>query len=289
MHRALILSGIFLAGSGVAVANMPTPIKPIDNPGHSYSWTTQYDQNAALTNRIAPPAGFTRTKCVNGSFCEWLRFVPLKPEGSPVRYHYGGEKVGASNYAVLDLDTGEKDLQQCADAVMRLKAEYHYSRREFSPIAFNFTSGHKVAFNDWRRGSKPIVRGNKVRFTPRKETTDNSYRNFKKYMTIIFSYAGTLSLAKEMKPVSVEQIRPGDVFIRGGSPGHAMMVMDVAENAQGEKVFMLAQSYMPAQDMHIVTNFERPEMGPWYSTEFAETLFTPEWSFKRDELKRFRS
>jgi len=38
-----------------------------------------------------------------------------------------------------------------------------------------------------------------------------------------------------------------------------------------------------------VTNFERPDMGPWYNANFAETLFTPEWSFKRNELKRFKS
>jgi len=47
-------------------------------------------------------------------------------------------------------------------------------------------------------------------------------------------------------------IEPGDVMIRAGSPGHAMLVVDVAEDERGRRIYLLAQSYMPAQDIHIV-------------------------------------
>ena len=47
----------------------------------------------------------------------------------------------------------------------------------------------------------------------------------------------------------------GDVFIKGGFPGHAVVVLDMAENDRtGQRVFLLAQSYMPAQDIHIMKN-----------------------------------
>jgi hypothetical protein len=39
----------------------------------------------------------------------------------------------------------------------------------------------------------------------------------------------------------------GDVFIRGGSPGHAMLVVDMGEDAAGRKIYLVAQSYMPSQ------------------------------------------
>jgi hypothetical protein len=107
-------------------------------------------------------------------------------------------------------------------------------------------------------------------------------------MTFVFRYAGTLSLSKELVPVRLENIQPGDVFIKGGSPGHAVIVMDVTENSKThEKLFLLAQSYMPAQEIHILRNPENTDTFPWYSTNFTGDLETPEWTFTRDELKRF--
>ena len=51
---------------------------------------------------------------------------------------------------------------------------------------------------------------------------------------------------------------------------------------------MLAQSYMPAQDIHILQNFENEEISPWYSVKELEFNFrTPEWTFSINQLKRF--
>src|SRR5262245_19513806 len=71
----------------------------------------------------------------------------------------------------------------------------------------------------------------------------------------------------------------GDVFIQAGYPGHAVIVVDVAKDRQGHKVFLLAQSYMPAQDMQILRNPELRALGPWYDANFGAILRTPEWTF----------
>ena len=172
---------------------------------------------------------------------------------------------------------------------MRLKAEYHYAKQDYANIHFNYTSGHKVSFDDWRKGRKPIVKGNKVRFSAAGETVDNSYRNFRRYMTQIFSYAGTLSLSKEMDSIKVKDIHPGDAFIVGGLPGHAVIVLDVVGHEGGEKMFLLAQSYMPAQDMHVLKNPNAAQDDPWYSANFLAFLDTPEWQFSLKDLKRFKN
>jgi hypothetical protein len=106
---------------------------------------------------------------------------------------------------------------------------------------------------------------------------------------VIFNYAGTSSLSKEMKKVSnLNDIKPGDVFIKGGFPGHAVLVTDVCENkTSGEKLFIIAQSYMPAQDIHILKNPVNKSLSPWYSINFGKELITPEWVFSRDQLMRF--
>lgn len=51
---------------------------------------------------------------------------------------------------------------------------------------------------------------------------------------------------------------------------------------------MIAQSYMPAQDIHILVNSLSRTKTCWYSTEFGNVLKTPEWTFKRSDLKRFK-
>ena len=102
-----------------------------------------------------------------------------------------------------------------------------------------------------------------------------------------FSYCGTLSLSKEMKSIPMSELSPGDVFIKGGSPGHAVLVLDVATNNQGKKIFLLGQSYMPAQDFHVLKNPNNALLSPWYESNFQGQLVTPEWVFERGELKRF--
>jgi len=114
-------------------------------------------------------------------------------------------------------------------------------------------------------------------------------RKFRNYMNYIFSYANTASLKNELKKVSsIQDIKIGDVFIQKGRPyGHAITVMDVATNKKGEKVFMLSQSYMPAQDIHILINPNNLKLSPWYKINKLGNLITPEWSFLYKDLMRF--
>ena len=80
----------------------------------------------------------------------------------------------------------------------------------------------------------------------------------------------------------------GDIFIEGGFPGHAMLVVDMAENIEsGKRVFLLAQSYMPAQNIHIVKNQVKWGLSPWYKADFGDRLYTLEWVFDKDDLMRF--
>jgi hypothetical protein len=255
----------------------------------AYPWLQAYKADDSVAARIAPPAGFEREPVVEGSFAEWLRNLPLKKGRPAVRLYNGNLKANQEAHAaVVDIDTGSKDLQQCADAVMRLRAEYLYSRSDFSGIHFNFTSGDAAQFLKWSEGFRPTVNGNRVSWgktAPR----DNSYASFRAYLNVVFTYAGSASLSKEMvRAASTRDVRAGDVFIEGGFPGHAVIVVDVArEPRTGRRVFLLAQSYMPAQDIHILKNPAGGALAPWYDANMGQTLKTPEWTFRAEHLKRF--
>jgi hypothetical protein len=252
-----------------------------------YPWLEAYDPAQALTYRIAPPAGYGRDSLPAGSFGHWLRQLPLKP-GQPPVHLYDGRLKGnqTAQVAVLDIDTGPRDLQQCADAVMRLRAEYLRACGAFEAIHFNFTSGHRADYLAWQAGQRPRISGNQVSWQA-STRPDASYANFRRYLDCVFTYAGTHSLARELQPVPVAEIQPGDVFIQGGFPGHAVLVADVARHPQtGDKVFLLLQSYMPAQDMHLLHNPSDPDLSPWYALPEGK-LRTPEWTFGPGDLKRF--
>lgn len=233
----------------------------------SYAWPHAPDA-ASLGERIAPPPGYRRQHVTGESFAAWLRGLPTLPGRPEVLLHSGKKKTNQSAHAVvIDIDVGERDLQQCADAVIRLRAEYLWSRGQQEQVAFHYTSGALERFSAW-----PLP---------------HDHAAFRAYLDDIFMYAGTRSLEKELAPASTIEI--GDVFIQGGSPGHAMLVVDLAENPDtGARVFLLLQSYMPAQNVHVVVNPNHTELSPWYATDFGDTLQTAEWTFRRQALRRFR-
>ena len=258
------------------------------------SQTTVSDENAYIfpegkdiQSRFQVPEGFERVAVSKNSFGEWLRKVQLKPHGTKARLFNGELKTPENVYAaVLGFDVGTKDLQQCADAVMRLRAEYFYALGQYNKVHFNFTNGTKAEFNKYAEGYRAVVNGNKVSWV-KNAKADNSYASFRKYMDLVFNYSGTLSLEKELvKKTSWEDIEIGDVVIYGGSPGHCVIVVDMCQNKKtGEKRFLIAQSWMPAQDIHILRNMDNLEISPWYSNRFEGNFESAECTFYKEHLR----
>ena len=186
------------------------------------------------------------------------------------------------------MEIGTSDLQQCADAIMRLRAEYLWHGKRYDEIHFNFTNGFRADYSTWAKGYRISVKGNEVKWYKATDE-DYGYTTFRKYMNIVFSYAGTASLSRELKPVPLSDLQVGDIFIIGGHPGHAMLVVDMAVDGKGNKAILVAQSYMPAQDIHIVTNLSDTVSSPWYiiSQDTKEFNF-PEDYFDSSHIKRFK-
>jgi hypothetical protein len=232
-----------------------------------YAW--QYSPGAeTLAQRIPSPPGFTRIPVAVDSWAAWLRGLPMQHANAPVLIYTGAQKWRQDVHAaVVDIDVGKRDLQQCADAIMRLRGEWLFASERKRDIRFNDTEGKRLSFAARR---------------------DSGYASFRKYMDYVFAYAGTYSLERELKPVPAADIAIGDVFIKGGFPGHAVLVADMAENAQtGEKRFLLLQSYMPAQQIHVLKNPAASDGTPWYPAVFDGELVTPEWKFPSGALRRW--
>lgn len=241
-------------------------------------------EGSTVAARFKPPKDFERSMGAEGSFPAYLQNLPLKPDGSPVLLYDGSEKQANIHAAVVAMDIGNQDLQQCADAVIRLRAEYLYHTGMLDQISFRFTNGFPADFKKWRSGQRIEVKGNLAQWVGGGKASDD-YENLRKYLNKVFAYAGTRSLANELQPAALENLKAGDVFIQGGSPGHCVIVVDMAVNPAGEKRFMLAQSYMPAQEIHILKNLNTPEESPWYTAQDSSELITPQWTFRWEDLK----
>ncbi|WP_414640925.1 DUF4846 domain-containing protein [Archangium sp.] len=269
-----------------AGATSDGPREPTREERARYSWLSVERPIRPLSEVIAPPAGYKRVAVEEGSFGAWLRDLPLRPAGTPVLSFRGEEILAgddASLAAVAELDVGSSNLQQCADSVIRLHAEWQWSRGQKERIAYRFTSGHLASWPRYAAGDRARISGSKVTWV-RSGPADGSRASFRAYLDLVFTYAGTLSLAAEAQRPRREDVRPGDFFVLGGSPGHVVLVLDVARNAQGERVALLGQGFMPAQDFHVLSPGKE---GPWFSLE-TEQVATPFWRpFPWSSLRRF--
>ncbi len=247
------------------------------------------EENNSILTRFSPPLEFERSPVLPGSFGYFLRRLPLKDSSSSVSYFDQSIKENNNIYdAIVDLDIGDKDLHQCADAVIRLRAEYFWHKKNYNRIQFSLTNGMIVPYKKWMKGYRVKVEGNKTSWV-KSGKSSNDYSSFWEYLEFIFTYAGTYSLSKELDSATLDDIKIGDVFIQGGFPGHAIIVVEMVQHKKtGEKMIMLAQSYMPAQEIQILKNMDS-FLSPWYPVDKQmSSLITPEWNFEWSDLKRFK-
>jgi len=281
LHLTLLLTLLCTCGPATS---KPEPIADRASQTTITDWLNSGGKTIAT--RFNPPQGYTRVNTDIQEFGYFLRHQPLKPHSTPVKLYNGDLKANQSVHAaVLDVDVENRDLQQCADAIMRLRAEYLYAAKRYADIHFNFVSGFNAEYKRWRKGERIWVQGNHVDWKPSRGATPD-YKAFRKYLTMVFSYAGTASLVHELKPKEITAIETGDVLIKGGSPGHAVIVVDKAVNDAGEAIVLLAQSYMPAQDIHVLINPLANDGNPWHKvSDFGETIRTAEYTFYAGALR----
>lgn len=237
-----------------------------------------------LSARINPPAGYERVEAEQGSLGEFLRDYPLKKSTGVVKT-WDGKKMEepAGVQAVFKLPLEKSDLQRAAGSVMRVYAEYLWSRKAYDKISFQFNDGFEADYLKWQEG-----------FRIRVDTTgaiwvnggsyDETEDNFKKYMSTVLTYTSADSLEKECKKIKKTQLQTGDIFLQTGTDADAAMVVDVCENKEGQKAFLLAKGGTPAQQFHLLTNPAHEE-DPWYYVEeLVYPLETPEGSFEKGTL-----
>jgi hypothetical protein len=148
-------------------ASDATPRPPTREELTRYPWLSKDARVRPLEVTLAPPSGYTRVAVEPGSFGAWLRGLPLRPEGTPVRDFQGGQVLAGDDprlAAVAELDVGSLNLQQCADTIIRLHAEWLWAQNQKERIAYRFTSGDLASWPRYAAGERAKISGSKVKW-----------------------------------------------------------------------------------------------------------------------------
>lgn len=187
----------------------------------------------------------------NISFAQtWENYIKYFPrKSSTVVRDYKGNILKTHSLGVLDVRINS--VQQCADAAIRLRAEYFYSRKEYTKIEFRLTNGVIVCFDDWAKGYRLHKSSKCITFSQKNGRKGYDRANFEKYLFEVMMYAGSTSLYQELNSTN-KLPKIGDLLIIPGYPGHVVIIID-KKTVKGINYYLFANSWMPAQDIEIIS------------------------------------
>jgi hypothetical protein len=249
----------------------------------------EYAHSQAIIGEIPLPSKkFHRVSTNTGSFAEWLRRLPLKESGSAVLNYKGGVfKSGEDSSVafVVDLDIKGRRLEQCMDIVIRLYAEYLWEARQIEDLKLPLPGGYWLKWQDWKDGLRPVFKG--IEVTMRKSAQiDTSFKSYGTYLNTVYSESHTQQFYHTYKPVERSNVQIGDFIVKKGTKGHAIIIVDLAQNEQGEIIALIGNGDTPACQFFLL-NYKKDIH--WVPLEFdQETLCLPlKRKMSWDGLRRF--
>jgi hypothetical protein len=215
----------------------------------------------------------------------WQYFLQHLPVVDKPVVDYTGKPISyqQKHVGIIPYDVGNADLQQCADALMRLRAEYLFQQKRYNEIGFHLVSGNYYTLNDYCKGLRPMAKGSGVKFITA-SPSEHTHESLRRYLNIVYSYASTISLSKELKAVNDFEI--GTVVIRAGCPGHCFIIIDETIDKAGKKVYKLAEGYTPAQSIYVLRNLNEDGISPWYQLKKG-VIETASYRFEDYKLGKF--
>jgi hypothetical protein len=215
-----------------------------------------------IEETFSPPQGFTRVQVKQNSFAAYLRSLPVLKDSFNVmdfKDRVWKKKTDSSVSAVVPVNISGKRLWQCMDILLGLHANY-LRQTKHTDVTYPLPDGTQLSWLEWQKGIRPVFKG--MGFSKiLKSKEDSSQKNFTRYLNAIFEYSGTQSFWHYYPDVDLKDIQPADFIVKKGKKGHAVLIVDMAENTNGEKLALIGQGDTPACQFYLL---KQKDGNPWF-------------------------
>ena len=69
-------------------------------------------------------------------------------------YSYKGDLLHRNADGIIPISIGNRDIQQCADSILRIYSEFLWHKEKQDLWGIYFTSGDYSTWNDWSNGER---------------------------------------------------------------------------------------------------------------------------------------
>ena len=222
-----------------------------------------------------PSKEYHRIGIEQNSFAEYLRKLPLKNEGSEVINYRGGIFKSDSDTSVafvVDLDIQGRRLEQCMDILVRLYADYLWRVNQNKNFILPLPGGTWLKWRDWNAGFRPVFKGIDVSMI-KSDQPDSSYNAYQSYLNTVYSESHTQQFYHNYRPLERSEVQIGDIIIKKGTKGHAIMIVDMAKDQKGNILALIGNGDTPACQFFLLNHAADR---PWIPLNFdKETLDLP--------------
>lgn len=211
-----------------------------------------YQQNSYKTvNQFyAPPNGFKRLTVLPNSFAAYLRSLPVVNSTTIKLFNGKTLKDSKAQYSGhIPINIKGKRLWQCMDILMVLYTDFLFKQERADSLSFPLPEGTMLRWQDWKMGLRPQFEG--LHFVLKKSAKSNPVTT-SSYLNTVFNYSGTQTFYHHYPSVAVKDMQPGDFIVKKGRKGHAVLILDMAQNEKGETVILVAQGDTPARQIAVL-------------------------------------
>jgi hypothetical protein len=249
---------------------------------------SQKSSTNTILSTFNPPNGYKKLNIVKNGFSDWIRNLPLKPSKSDVLDFRGKifkSKNDTTVAAVIDWSIRGKRLEQCMDLLVRFYAEYLWENKEHRKLALPLPGKQLLKWSEWEKGFRPKFSG--INFDLIKSEKYNPTKsNFNIYLNLIFAESHTQQFYYAYPAIKRQEVQIGDFIVKRGVKGHAVMIVDLAQNENGELIALIGQGDTPACEFYLL-NYKKNQ--PWFPLDFSKEVIPLPIKKKMtwDGLRRF--
>jgi hypothetical protein len=176
----------------------------------------------------------------------------------------GGDRTVAF---VVDMDIKGRRLEQCMDILVRLYTEFLWKKNQGDNLQLPLPGGYWLKWKEWSEGFRPVFKGIDVKII-KSSKSDTTYSAYKSFLNTVYSESHTQQFFHAYLPIDRTDVKIGDIIIKKGTKGHAVMIVDMAINEQGDMIALIGNGDTPACQVFILRyNKETPWVPLYFNKE----------------------